>query len=198
MGAYSELGKNLMLDALGGVNPPNEITHAALFTRGTGHNVTGVTSTDLITDNAHGYANGDMLIFTAKAGGSAIVLGRPYFVINQATNSYNLALKPGGATTDLGSDLTATTTVKKLTEISGGSPAYARKAVTFAAAGLGTMDETASPVFDIPAAGVVDDVGFMSASSAGDLLALDDLTQESFAGQGTYTLSDSDFDLNAA
>jgi len=198
MGAYSELGKNLMLDALGGVNPSNEITHAGLFDRGTPANVTGVTSTDLITHNSNGYSNGDLIIFTAKTGGSNIVLGRPYFIINVATNSYNIATKPGGATHDLGSDLTATSTVVKLVEISGGSPAYARKAVTFATAALGTMDETASPTFDIPAAATVDDVGFFSAVSAGDLLALDDLVSESFAGQGTYQLSDSDFDLNAA
>ena len=55
----------------------------------------------------------------------------------------------------------------------------------------------ASPVFDVPGGVTVDYMGLYSALTAGTLLAVDDLTAETFAGQGTYTLSDTDVDLNA-
>lgn len=196
MGQYTELGKNLMLDALKGTNPTTPITHAALFDRATPHNVTGVTSTDTITDNGNGYSNGDLIIFTAKTGGSNIVLGRPYFVTGVTTNTYTLSATPGGSTVDLGSDLTATTTVVKLVELTGGSPAYARKAISFNAASGGSIDDSTAPTFDVPAGATVDDMGLYSASTAGTLLAIDDLTSEAFAGQGTYQLTDVDCDLN--
>lgn len=53
-------------------------------------------------------------------------------------------------------------------EIAGGTPAYARKAVTFDAAASGTLSKDATdPVFDVPAATTVFFVGFWTAVSAG-------------------------------
>jgi hypothetical protein len=82
-------------------------------------------------------------------------------------------------------------------EVTGGSPAYARKAITWGAAGSGTMDSSNAPVFDVPADTTVTHVGFWSASSGGTLLAWHDAVDEVFGAQGTYTLSDADLDLNA-
>jgi hypothetical protein len=79
-------------------------------------------------------------------------------------------------------------------EVTGGSPAYARKAITWGAAGSGTMDETTSPVFDVPAT-TVSWVSFWN--TAGTVRYLKkNVTDEVFAAQGTYTLTDTDFDLN--
>ena len=82
-------------------------------------------------------------------------------------------------------------------EVSGGSPAYARKAITWNAASGGAIDSSNQPVFDVPAGTTVAYVGFWSASSAGTFYGSADVTDEAFAAQGTYTLTDADLDLNA-
>ena len=84
-----------------------------------------------------------------------------------------------------------------LNELSGGSPAYARKAITWNAASAGSIDDSNVPVFDVPAGATVLYVGFWSALSAGTFYGAALVTQENFGGQGTYTLTDADLDLNA-
>lgn len=198
MGVVTQTGKNFMLDALfRNTLGSADVTHAALFDLGPGINVTGETVDDNVDATAHGLSNGDIIVFTAKTGGSNIVLNKPYYVISSAANLFQISEVASGAAVDFGSDLTATTTIRKVVEISGGSPAYARKAIAFNAASLGTIDDSTAPVFDIPAGAQVDAVGLYDAVSAGTLQAYDDLTNETFAGQGTYTLSDTDIDLNA-
>ena len=82
-------------------------------------------------------------------------------------------------------------------EVTGGSPAYARKAVTFGAASGGSMAASTQPVFDVPGGTTVTHVGFWSAVSGGTFLGSADVTDEAFASQGTYTLTSSTLDLNA-
>lgn len=75
------------------------------------------------------------------------------------------------------------------TEITGGSPAYARKAITWAAASGSSMAANGTlPSFDVPA-GTVTKVILCSASSGGTTYATIDVTDEVFAAQGTYTLT---------
>lgn len=81
-------------------------------------------------------------------------------------------------------------------EVTGGSPAYARKAITFSAAAAGARTSSSQPVFDVPAGVTVTHVGFWD--NGPTLLATDAVTAEAFAAQGTYTVSDADLDLNAA
>jgi hypothetical protein len=52
-------------------------------------------------------------------------------------------------------------------ELTGGSPAYARKSITWSAASSASKAASNSPVFDIPAASTVAFVGLWSASTAG-------------------------------
>lgn len=74
-------------------------------------------------------------------------------------------------------------------ELTGGTPAYARKAISFAAAAAGVKAVQATlPVFNIPAGATVAYVGLWSAI-AGTYLGCFDVTDEVFAGQGTYTVS---------
>ncbi len=82
-------------------------------------------------------------------------------------------------------------------EISGGSPAYIRKAITWGAAGSGTMDMNGTAVLDVPSSTTVAYVGFWSAESNGTFYGAADVTDEVFANQGTYSLTDADLDLNA-
>lgn len=56
-------------------------------------------------------------------------------------------------------------------EISGGSPAYARKAVTFAAAASAARAQTGSAIFDVPAATTVRFVAFWDALTGGNCLS---------------------------
>lgn len=74
-------------------------------------------------------------------------------------------------------------------ELTGGSPAYARKAITWSAAASGSKASSSQPVFDIPAGSTVAWVAFWSAVTGGTCYATSQLTSESFAAQGNYTLT---------
>ncbi len=80
-------------------------------------------------------------------------------------------------------------------EVAGGSPAYARKAITWNAAASSNLDNNANPVFDVPAATTITHLGLWSAITAGTFYGSADITDETFALQGTYTLSDADVTL---
>lgn len=54
-----------------------------------------------------------------------------------------------------------------LNEVTGGSPAYARKAITWNGASSGAKLSSSSPTFDVPASTTVAYVGLWSASSGG-------------------------------
>lgn len=74
------------------------------------------------------------------------------------------------------------------TEITGGSPAYARQAVTWTSASGGTVRPTADLTFDIPSGVTVGGWRGYSASTAGTNYGGESLTNEAFASQGEYTL----------
>lgn len=78
-------------------------------------------------------------------------------------------------------------------EVAGGSPAYARKAITWAAADAATPSVKALvatfPVFDVPPGTTVAFVGLWTLASGGTFGGSFDVTDEVFAGQGTYSLT---------
>lgn len=73
-------------------------------------------------------------------------------------------------------------------ELTGGSPAYARKPVTWTAAAAGSISPTADTTFDVPAGATVGGWRGYSALTLGTDYGGADLTHEVFAGQGTYQL----------
>lgn len=73
------------------------------------------------------------------------------------------------------------------TEVSGGSPAYARKALTWGAPSAGVV--TASATFDVPAGTTVVGAGVHSAVTGGTYLDGVAVTSQAFASQGTYTVT---------
>lgn len=79
-------------------------------------------------------------------------------------------------------------------EVSGGAPAYARKAVTWSSAAAGNLDSSNQPQFDVPA-GTIRRVGFYSLVTGGTYYGDADITDETYGGQGTYTLTDIDISL---
>lgn len=72
-------------------------------------------------------------------------------------------------------------------EVSGGSPAYARKAVTWSTATPSTA--TATVTFDVPAGTTVRYAGLVSAATGGALRDRVAVTEQAFASQGTYVLT---------
>lgn len=81
-------------------------------------------------------------------------------------------------------------------EVTGGSPAYARKAITWNTAASGALDSSNAPVFDVPAGTTVTHFGLWSLVSSGTFYGGGALSaNEAFTAQGTYTLSDADISL---
>ncbi|MDF9748646.1 hypothetical protein [Arthrobacter sp. ES3-54] len=73
------------------------------------------------------------------------------------------------------------------TEVTGGTPAYARKAVTWGAASNGAI--TATATFDVPAGVTIVGAGLHSAATAGTYIDGQAVTSQAFASQGTYTIT---------
>jgi hypothetical protein len=84
-------------------------------------------------------------------------------------------------------------------EVTGGSPAYARKAVAWNAAASGAATPTANVVFDVPTGTTVSWVsGWNTAGTVRYFKK--DVTDEAFGAQGTYTVlaASTSIDLNDA
>ncbi len=76
-------------------------------------------------------------------------------------------------------------------EVSGGSPAYARKAVTFASASAGSAAKNGtSPVFDVPASTTVCFLGFWSALTAGTFYGFAPVNGGTVRGVATVATTD--------
>lgn len=73
------------------------------------------------------------------------------------------------------------------TELSGGSPAYARKPLSWSAPSSGAI--TASATFDVGSGSTVAGAGVHTALTAGTYLDGAGVTSQSFASQGTYSLT---------
>lgn len=81
-------------------------------------------------------------------------------------------------------------------EATGGSPAYARKAITWTAPASGAMSNNGALVFDVPA-GTYTHIGYWSAVSAGTYYGSRACTSQTFSGQGTYIIASGDLDESA-
>jgi hypothetical protein len=73
------------------------------------------------------------------------------------------------------------------TEVTGGAPAYARKAISWGAASGGVI--TATVTFDVPTGTTVVGAGVHTALTAGTYLDGASVTSQAFASQGTYQLT---------
>src|SRR5690606_32423716 len=76
-------------------------------------------------------------------------------------------------------------------EISGGSPAYARQAIAWDSAELGELSDSSNGIdFDVPASATVRYVGLWSASTSGTFYGYAEVPEETFGAQGVYRLTD--------
>ena len=75
-------------------------------------------------------------------------------------------------------------------EVTGGTPAYARKAATWDPASAGSVGLSNDPVFDVPASTTIKRVGFFGHATASTPYYGDaDITDQAFTAQGTYTVT---------
>jgi len=83
-------------------------------------------------------------------------------------------------------------------ELSGGTPAYARKAAAWTVPTTGSIAIGGPLTFDIPAGAVVSKVAYFSAITGGTQGGVFDSgpINETFAGQGNYVLDSGDIQLN--
>lgn len=72
-------------------------------------------------------------------------------------------------------------------EVTGGSPAYARKAISWGAAAAGVV--TATVTFDVPSGTTVTFAGVCSGATGANLLDRAAVTSQAFASQGQYVLT---------
>ena len=75
-------------------------------------------------------------------------------------------------------------------EVTGGT--YAQQSITFSAAASGNLDSSNTPVFDVPSGTTVTHVGYWAGAT---FKGGDAVTNEVFASDGTYTLTDADISL---
>lgn len=105
--------------------------------------------------------------------------------IQTATMKNALAVEYGTLATH-GALFTTTPGGSPGTEVTGGSPAYARKALTWSSPTDGVI--TASAEFDVPACSVFG-TGVYDAITAGNYLDGDPVAEVVFAGQDTVTVN---------
>jgi hypothetical protein len=80
-------------------------------------------------------------------------------------------------------------------EVTGGSPAYARKAVAFSAAASGAAAQNGNVVFDVPAGTTVNWIsGWNTAGTVRYFKK--SVTAEAFGAQGTYTVLAAGSEIN--
>lgn len=107
--------------------------------------------------------------------------------IQTATQKNTLATSYGTAATHAALYTTAPGATAG-TEPTGGTPAYARKALTWGAPANGVT--TAGAVtFDVPSGSTIVGAGVHSALTAGTYLDGASVTSQAFASQGTYQLT---------
>jgi hypothetical protein len=189
MGTLSTTAKNTAVDAVAAM-----VSLAGLFGVTPVAGTTATASDDTFTKASHGMANDTPVLLTALTGGAGLVAGsannadggaKVYFVVQAATDTYKLSTSVGGSAFDFTSNVTAVT-VNKLAELSGGTPAYARKALAFSAGVAGVAAITTAIAFDVPAC-TVGAVGYFTAGGVRHLI--DGVIFDTYAQQGVSTLT---------
>ena len=120
-----------------------------------------------------------------------------------------MALSTAGRNAAVDGLATAATTVSLHTadpgliganEVTGGTPAYARKTITWAAASAGARAMSGTVLFDVPAGVTVSHFGLWNGTTflGGDVLrdGSNNPQTSTFSGQGTYTLNTATLTIN--
>lgn len=78
--------------------------------------ITGLSSaTDTITETSTGLSNGDKIVFTSTGDMTNVIVGRVYYVVSKATNTFKVATSSGGSALTLGTSTTNVDYIKPWT-----------------------------------------------------------------------------------
>lgn len=200
MGTYTGEARKVMIEALRtNTAPALQVAAVGLLSRAAAKGLASE-SNSLLKLTAHGFSAGDVVLFTALNGGTGLVVGRTYFVLaaGLTANAFAVSMIPGGTAETWSTEVVATSEVTKLTEVSGGSPAYARIATAFAASNSkGQIDDSTTHTLNVPASTTVNYVSGHSALTVGTLMVVTEITAETFAAQGVLKVEDNKLDLLA-
>lgn len=116
---------------------------------------------------------------------------------NYAVASKNAMLDALTATIGYVSAHTADPGSSGTSEVTGGSPAYARKAVTWSSATGGVASASGLPTFDIPTSTTVTYLGLWSAVTGGTYKGKIAISSQAFSSQGTLPIASIALDLNS-
>jgi hypothetical protein len=196
---YTGEFENAALTAMAKKEAPSVgVTHV-----GAGKYATAITTWtgagNILTHTAHGLVDKDFVVLNSFTGGTALVAKRLYYVKKVGVNEIELFNVYALTGTAVSAASVTEASISKIEEATGGSPAYARIAVTFAAgADRKTIDSTEREV-NMAAGQVVDcNMYFSAVSGAGTTLATADITKETFAAQGILKVKEGVLDLVAA
>ncbi|MEI9894239.1 MAG: hypothetical protein WDN28_10230 [Chthoniobacter sp.] len=119
--------------------------------------VTANASADTIALTAHGFTDGMVMVFSSLTGGTGLSTATRYFVVNAATDTFQLATAPGGTAIDITVDYSAATLFR---------PGYLAGAATVP--GISTVRLTATNADPATSAEVLFTIGIEPAAAAPD------------------------------
>lgn len=150
----------------------------------------GASLLNMTGSKAKGFTNGKIvMIRKLTASVTGLVAERPYYVVGEVTNGFELAEEEGGAAIKVaGAELTATTEIFLCEEIS-----VARKATTFGTPKEGEVSDTAAEEIKVPAGKTVTDAFWHEKESAGtnkEILDVQKLAEaEPYGSEGVYKVT---------
>lgn len=194
MSGFTGLGKNEALEAIKAV-----AKYVGGFSQSSEVSLTGQVSTEeLKLASGHGLSVGDLIMFTTltggKTGANPLFVGRPYFVIVSNAEGIKISQKESGTAEVWAETVTAGKYVK-LTELSGGSPTYARVGTSFGTASKGKLEDVTGHALNVKAGATISHIGYFQNSSGTPTVGVFTLAApEAFSEQGTYTVASATFD----
>lgn len=82
-------------------------TNTASYGTASAVDLTATASTDVINETSTGRTDGDAIKFVQATGAAGITLGKTYYVVGKATNTFQIAERKGGAAVDITTNGTA-------------------------------------------------------------------------------------------
>ena len=185
---YTGLLKNDMLE-----KAKELVTWIGAYIRETPKPCTSESSTK-ISLSKHGFKNNEVVLFIALTGGQGLVSGRPYFIREEAENSFALSQTSGGPLESWTTEITEAE-IARVKEVSSGT--YARVATSWGTVEKGAVEDTTTHELNIPASTTVQYVSGHSASTGGNLLVLEEIAAETYTSAGVLKIIGNRYDLLA-
>jgi hypothetical protein len=111
-----------------------------------GHPIKAATLTDtgdLVTVNAHGYANGDQVVFSTIVSTTGLTAGQRYYVISSTTNTFQVSTSAGGSAVALTTNGTANVQKTSISTDVAGNLEMSQ---------VGALADASAPGYAVPAA----------------------------------------------